>query len=216
MTGDSHPLYGVGPVLPVVVIDDAAQAVPLARALSAGGVAVMEVTLRTRAALEAIERVAAEVPDVLVGAGSVTTPKHITEVSRVGASFIVLPGSPPGLLDAALASGVPLLPGASTVTEMMALAERGLRLLKFFPAAASGGPPFLASVAGPLPELRFCPTGGVSAGNAAEYLALPNVPCVGGSWLAPPSALAARDWAHITELARAVASFQADGLVGSG
>ena len=133
MTGDSHPLYGVGPVVPVVVIDDAAQAVPLARALSAGGVAVMEVTLRTRAALEAIERVAAEVPDVLVGAGSVTTPKHITEVSRVGASFIVLPGSPPGLLDAALASGVPLLPGASTVTEMMALAERGLRLLKFFP-----------------------------------------------------------------------------------
>lgn len=216
MTGDTHPLYRVGPVVPVVVVDDAAQAVPLARALSAGGVRVMEVTLRTRAALEAIERVAAEVPEILVGAGSVTTPKHIIEVSRVGASFIVLPGSPPELLDAALASGVPLLPGASTVTEMMALAERGLRLMKFFPAAASGGPPFLASVAGPLPELRFCPTGGVSAGNAAEYLALPNVPCVGGSWLAPQSALAARDWAHITELARAVAGFQADGLVGSG
>jgi 2-dehydro-3-deoxyphosphogluconate aldolase/(4S)-4-hydroxy-2-oxoglutarate aldolase len=216
MTGDGHPLYEVGPVVPVVVVDDAADAVPLARALAAGGVRVMEVTLRTPAALEAIERVAAEVPDVLVGAGSVTTPEHVDEVIEVGASFIVLPGSPPGLLDAALASGVPLLPGASTVTEMMALAERGLLFMKFFPAAASGGAPYLASIAGPLPELRFCPTGGVSADNAAQYLALPNVPCVGGSWVAPPSAMAAGDWARITGLARAVAGFQADGLVGSG
>lgn len=203
MTGE--PFAAFGPVVPVVVLDDAALAVPLARALAAGGIRVMEVTLRTPAALEAITRVAAEVPDVVVGAGSVTTPRHVESVSRAGASFLVLPGATPGLLDAAMGSGLPVLPGASTVTEMMTLAERGLELMKFFPAEACGGSRFLASVHGPWPQLRFCPTGGVSPDNAPEYLALPNVPFVGGSWLTPARAVAAGDWAHITTLARAAA-----------
>jgi 2-dehydro-3-deoxyphosphogluconate aldolase/(4S)-4-hydroxy-2-oxoglutarate aldolase len=206
MTGEPHPLATVGPVVPVVVLDDAAQAVPLARALAAGGVRVMEVTLRTHAGLAAIERVAAEVPEVLVGAGSVRTPEEVQAVCRVGASFLVLPGAPSRLLDAALDSGVPVVPGAGTVTEMMALAERGVGLVKFFPAEAGGGVRFLSAVAGPLPELRLCPTGGVTAASAPSYLSLPNVVCVGGSWLTPPQLLAAGDWSKVTELAAAAAA----------
>jgi 2-dehydro-3-deoxyphosphogluconate aldolase/(4S)-4-hydroxy-2-oxoglutarate aldolase len=208
MTGEPHLFATVGPVVPVVVLDDAAQAVPLARALAAGGVRVMEVTLRTPAGVAAIERVAAEVPEVLVGAGSVRTPQELDAVCRVGASFVVLPGAPPRLLDAALDSGVPVVPGASTVTEMMALAERGIELMKFFPAEACGGARFLSSVAGPLPDLRFCPTGGVTAASAPSYLALPSVVCVGGSWLSPPNLLAAGDWAKITDLAAAAAGLR--------
>jgi len=208
MTGDPHPLTAVGPVIPVVVLEDAATAVPLARALAEGGIRVMEVTLRTSAGLEAIRRVAAEVPDVLVGAGSVTTREHVTAVLRAGAAFIVLPGSPPRLLDAALESGLPVVPGAGTVTEAMELADRGVELVKFFPAEASGGVGFLSSVAGPLPELRFCPTGGVSADNAAHYLALPNVPCVGGSWVAPVDAVREGRWSVVTELARAAGALR--------
>jgi 2-dehydro-3-deoxyphosphogluconate aldolase/(4S)-4-hydroxy-2-oxoglutarate aldolase len=139
MTGEPHPFATVGPVVPVVVLDDAAQAVPLARALAAGGVKVMEVTLRTPAGVAAIERVAAEVPEVLVGAGSVRTPQELDAVCAVGASFVVLPGAPPRLLDAALDSGVPVVPGASTVTEMMTLAERGIALMKFFPGGGVRG-----------------------------------------------------------------------------
>jgi 2-dehydro-3-deoxyphosphogluconate aldolase/(4S)-4-hydroxy-2-oxoglutarate aldolase len=206
MTGESHPLATVGPVVPVVVLDDAAQAVPLARALAAGGVRVMEVTLRTNASLAAIERVAAEVPEVLVGAGSVRTPQAVEAVCRVGASFLVLPGAPPRLLDAALDSGVPVVPGAGTVTEMMALAERGVGLMKFFPADACGGVRFLSAVAAPLPDLRFCPTGGVTSASASSYLSLPNVVCVGGSWLTPRHLLAAGDWSKVTDLAAATAA----------
>jgi 2-dehydro-3-deoxyphosphogluconate aldolase / (4S)-4-hydroxy-2-oxoglutarate aldolase len=208
MTGEPHPLESVGPVVPVVVLDDAAQAVPLARALAAGGVRVMEVTLRTAAGVAAIERVAAEVPEVLVGAGSVRTPQELDAVCRVGASFVVLPGAPARLLDAALDSGVPVVPGASTVTEMMTLAERGIELMKFFPAEACGGVRFLSSVTAPLPNLRFCPTGGVTAASASSYLSLRSVVCVGGSWLTPPQLLATADWGKVTDLAAAAAGFR--------
>lgn len=203
MTGELPAFPEVGPVVPVVVLEDDAAAVPLARALAAGGIRVMEVTLRTAAGLEAIRRVAAEVPEVLVGAGSVASPEQVDAVCRAGASFLVLPGAPTRLLDAALDSGRPVVPGASTVTEVMALADRGVRLVKFFPAEASGGVPFLSSCSGPLPDVLFCPTGGVAAHNAADYLRLPNVPCVGGTWVAPADAVAAGDWDRVTELSRA-------------
>ena len=210
MTGELPALPDVGPVVPVLVIDDADRAVPLARALAEGGITVMEVTLRTAAALEAIERVRAEVPEMLVGAGSVASPEQVDAVCRAGASFLVLPGAPPRLLDAALDTGRPVVPGASTVTEIMVLADRGVRLVKFFPAEASGGAGFLSACSGPLPQVRFCPTGGVTPQNAESYLRLPNVPCVGGSWVAPADAVAAGDWSRIADLSRAAASL-ADG-----
>lgn len=194
-------LLTISPVIPVVVIDEARQAVPLARALARGGVGVIEITLRTPAGLSAIERVAAEVPEIRVGAGTVTTATEVWDVARAGAQFIVLPGSPDQLLAAALDSGLPLLPGASTVTEMMRLREHDLTVVKFFPAEASGGVHFLSAVAGPLPNLRFCPTGGITLLTAPRYLALPNVGCVAGSWLTPRDAIAAEDWARIEVLA---------------
>jgi len=194
-------LLATSPVIPVVVIKDARQAVPLAQALARGGVGVIEITLRTPAGLAAIERVAAEVPEILVGAGTVTTPTEVRNVTRAGAQFIVLPGSPDQLLEAALESGLPLLPGASTLTEMMRLLEHDLTAMKFFPAEVSGGVHFLSAVAGPLPDLRFCPTGGITLNTAPKYLALANVGCVGGSWLTPPDAVTAGDWARIETLA---------------
>lgn len=201
VAADAHPLVAGGPVVPVVVLDHPDHAVPLARALAAGGITVMEVTLRTPAALAAIERVAAEVPEVLVGAGSVVTTEQVAAVTRAGARFIVLPGAPPALLDAALGSGLPVVPGAATVTEAMVLADRGVELVKFFPAGPSGGVAFLDAVRGPLPSLQLCPTGGVTAANASAYLALPNVPCVGGSWVSPPDLVRAGRWSQVTELA---------------
>lgn len=194
-------LLDISPVIPVVVIKDAEQAVPLARALASGGVGVIEITLRTPAGLLAIERVAAEVPEIVVGAGTVTTPAQVRDVTRAGAKFIVLPGSPDRLLAAALDSGLPLLPGASTLSEMMRLLEHDLTAMKFFPAEVCGGAPFLSAVAGPLPDLRFCPTGGITLKTAPDYLAMPNVGCVGGSWLTPSDAVAAEDWARIEALA---------------
>ncbi len=199
---DHHGPLAIGPVIPVVVIDDAATAVPLAQALVRGGVRSIEITLRSPAGLAAIERVAAEVPEMLTGAGTVRTSAQTAAVVAAGAQFIVLPGSPAALVDAALETGVPLLAGVNTPTEMMALAERGLTSMKFFPAEASGGRPMLSAVYGPLPELRFCPTGGITPDNAADYLALPNVSCVGASWLTPKNLVAQRDWAAIEELAR--------------
>ncbi|MEU2185152.1 bifunctional 4-hydroxy-2-oxoglutarate aldolase/2-dehydro-3-deoxy-phosphogluconate aldolase [Streptomyces thermolilacinus] len=193
------------PVLPVVVVEDAADAVPLARALVAGGLPVMEVTLRTPAALDAIRAVAAEVPECLVGAGTVRSARGVADALGAGARFLVSPGWTGGLLDAMEASGVPCLPGVSTASEALALLERGVREMKFFPAGAAGGAAYLSALAGPLPEARFCPTGGVTAGSAREYLALPNVGCVGGTWVAPPAALAARDWTRVESLARAAA-----------
>lgn len=176
-------LLNIAPVVPVVVIADVASAVPTAEALLRGGIGIIEVTLRTDAALPAIERIAAEAPGIVVGAGTVTTPELAAAAARAGAKFLVTPGSTDRVLDAAADTGLPLLPGAATVSEAMRLAERGHTELKFFPAEAAGGVPYLKSIAGPLPDLRFCPTGGITAATAPTYLALPNVGCVGGSWL---------------------------------
>ena len=202
----SSDLLALSHVIPVVVVDDAAHAVPLARALLRGGIGVIELTLRTPAALGAIERVAAEVPEIVIGAGTVTTPEHAEQAAKAGAAFLVTPGSTDAVLDAVEDTGLPFLPGAATVSEAMRLAERGLTALKFFPAEAAGGVDYLKSIGGPLPGLRFCPTGGITPESAPRYLALPNIGCVGGSWLAPKDALAAGDYARVEALARAAAT----------
>ncbi|MEV4288007.1 bifunctional 4-hydroxy-2-oxoglutarate aldolase/2-dehydro-3-deoxy-phosphogluconate aldolase [Nonomuraea bangladeshensis] len=201
-------LLDLAPVIPVVVIEDAATAVPLARALVAGGLPAIEVTLRTPAALEAIARIAAEVPEATVGAGTVRTAEDIAASAAAGARFLVSPGTTPSLVEALEASGVPYLPGAATVSEVMALAERGIKELKFFPAEAAGGVPYLKALSGPLPDVRFCPTGGIRATTAADYLALPNVGCVGGTWLTPADALEAGDWARVEKLAAEAAALR--------
>ncbi|KOG27705.1 bifunctional 4-hydroxy-2-oxoglutarate aldolase/2-dehydro-3-deoxy-phosphogluconate aldolase [Streptomyces resistomycificus] len=198
-------LLDLAPVVPVVVIEDACDAVPLARALIAGGLPAIEVTLRTPAALDAIREIAGEVPEAVVGAGTVLTPGQVTESVAVGARFLVSPGWTDVLLTAMRGSGVPFLPGVSTTSEVVTLLERGVREMKFFPAEAAGGTAYLRSLAGPLPQARFCPTGGIGLGSAPDYLALPNVGCVGGSWMLPRDAVAARDWARIEELAHAAA-----------
>jgi 2-dehydro-3-deoxyphosphogluconate aldolase/(4S)-4-hydroxy-2-oxoglutarate aldolase len=191
-----------GPVVPVIVLDDAEAAVPLARALLEGGVRVLEVTLRTAAGLESIRRIRAEVPDAIVGAGTVLTPDQLAEVERLDAAFAVSPGATPSLLDAAARSPVPLLPGSATPSEVMGLLERGYRYMKLFPAEQVGGVELLKALASPLPEARFCPTGGIDATKAETYLALPNVVCVGGSWIVPRDAIKHGDWARITALSR--------------
>ncbi|MEU6724929.1 bifunctional 4-hydroxy-2-oxoglutarate aldolase/2-dehydro-3-deoxy-phosphogluconate aldolase [Nonomuraea wenchangensis] len=201
-------LLDLAPVIPVVVIEDAATAVPLARALVAGGLPAIEVTLRTPAAREAIARIAAEVPEATVGAGTVRTAEDIAASAAAGARFLVSPGTTPSLVEALEASGVPYLPGAATVSEVMALAERGIKELKFFPAEAAGGVPYLKALSGPIPDVRFCPTGGIRATTAADYLALPNVGCVGGTWLTPADALAAGDWARVEKLAAEAAALR--------
>lgn len=196
-------LLDTAPVVPVVVFEDAAHAVGTAGALVDGGVPIIEVTLRTPVALAAIERIAAEVPDIELGAGTITSPQQAQDAVDAGARFLVTPGCTEAVLDAAVRTEVTVLPGAATVSEAMRLAERGFTELKFFPAHAAGGPDYLRAVRGPLPHLRFCPTGGITAETAGEYLALPNVGCVGGSWLTPPDAIARGDKARITELAKA-------------
>ncbi|MFB7335957.1 bifunctional 4-hydroxy-2-oxoglutarate aldolase/2-dehydro-3-deoxy-phosphogluconate aldolase [Streptomyces adustus] len=199
----------LAPVLPVVVLQDAADAVPLARALVAGGLPAIEVTLRTPAALDAIRAIAGAVPDAVVGAGTVITPEQVSACTAAGAGFLVSPGWTDVLLAAMRRSGVPFLPGVSTASEVVALLERGVREMKFFPAQAAGGTAYLRSLAGPLPQARFCPTGGIGPESAPEYLALPNVGCVGGSWMVPAEALAARDWDRVERLARAAAALSA-------
>jgi 2-dehydro-3-deoxyphosphogluconate aldolase / (4S)-4-hydroxy-2-oxoglutarate aldolase len=194
-------LLELSPVMPVVVIDDADDAVPTARALLAGGIGVIELTLRTPAALAAIERVAAEVPDIVIGAGTITAPDQAKQAADAGAKFLVTPGCTDAVVDACFETGLPFLPGASTVSEAMRLAERGLSALKFFPAEASGGVAYLKAIAGPLPSLKFCPTGGITVASAPSYLALPNVGCIGGSWLTPKSAITAGDFPAIEALA---------------
>lgn len=206
MTSTSTELLAIAPVIPVVVLADADAAVPLARALQAGGIPIVEVTLRTPAALAAIRRIAAEVPDVVVGAGTVTGPAAAEDARAAGARFLVTPGTTPAVLDAAQATGLPLLPGAATVSEVLALRERGLTELKFFPAQAGGGTAFLSSVAAVLPDVVFCPTGGITAASAPDYLALPSVRCVGGSWLTPADAVSAGDWERVERLAREAAA----------
>jgi 2-dehydro-3-deoxyphosphogluconate aldolase / (4S)-4-hydroxy-2-oxoglutarate aldolase len=209
--GTGRDLLSLSPVIPVVVIDDVADAVPLARALARGGIAVRETTLRTEAALGAIERVAAEVPETTVGAGTVTTPEEAAAAQQAGAQFIVTPGATDRLLAAVLDTGLPLLAGASTLTEILRLREHGQQAVKFFPAEAAGGAAYLSAVAGPVPDVRFCPTGGITPGNAASYLALPNVGCVGGSWLTPRADVRAGDWEAIERLAAGAATLAVGG-----
>ena len=187
-------------VVPVITIEDAASALPFATALRDGGLDVIEVTLRTGAALEAIRRIAAGLPDILIGAGTVLSKAQAEDSVAAGARFLVSPGLTPTIADAGLAASVPLLPGVATASEAMAAAERGIAFLKFFPAEAIGGVAALKALAAPLPHLRFCPTGGIDAAKAAAYLALPNVVCVGGSWMAPADAVRTGDWAKIASL----------------
>ena len=190
------------PVIPVLKIANIADAVPLARALSRGGLRAIEITLRTTDALEAIRRVAAEVEEAVVGSGTVLDARQFDEAARAGSKFIVSPGITGQLLDAAKDSPVPLLPGAITPGEIMAAREAGLRFLKFFPAEQSGGIASLKAFASPLADVKFCPTGGITAKNAADYLSLPNVICVGGSWVAPDDLIKAGKWDEIEALAR--------------
>ncbi|GAB3735069.1 bifunctional 4-hydroxy-2-oxoglutarate aldolase/2-dehydro-3-deoxy-phosphogluconate aldolase [Nocardiopsis nanhaiensis] len=201
-------VLALAPVMPVVVVDDVEHAVPIARALVAGGLPGIEVTLRTPGALSAIERVAAEVPEAVVGAGTVVDREQAAAAAKAGARFLVSPGCTPDLARAMADTGLPSLPGVATVSEAMALLELGMTELKFFPAEASGGAKFLKSLTGPLPQLRFCPTGGITAESAADYLALSNVGCVGGSWLTPAALVAEGRWDEITELSRQAAALR--------
>ena len=196
----TEDIVGLAPVIPVVVIDDLDHAVPLASALVRGGLPAIEVTLRTPAALAAIERIAAAVPGAVVGAGTVTTSQQVDEALAAGARFLVSPGATPNLLDALQAGGVPFLPGTATASDIVALIERGITHAKLFPAEVVGGVAALKAFAGPFPQMRFCPTGGITVNNAPDYLALPNVVCVGGSWMAKPG-----DWGAVEALARAAA-----------
>ena len=205
---DIAAIAGRAPVIPVLTIERVADAVPLARALVKGGLPVLEITLRTEAALEALRRIATEVRDAVVGAGTVLNAGQLGQATQAGAQFIVSPGCTPGLTQAVGASGMPFLPGVQTVSEAMALSEQGFRLLKFFPADMSGGLGWLKAVAAPLAGLRFCPTGGVNAETAPAYLALGNVACVGGSWVAPKDAVEAGDWARIERLAAAASGLK--------
>lgn len=193
-------ICNLAPVVPVLVIEDLAHAGPLARALVAGGLPALEVTLRTAAALEAI-RIMTEVPGGVVGAGTLLTPADVKAAKAAGASFGVSPGATARLLDACADHDLPLLPGAATASEIMWLLEQGYTVQKFFPAEQAGGAAYLKSIGGPIPQVSFCPTGGIGLKNARDYLSLPNVLCVGGSWVAPKDAMARGDWAAITALA---------------
>ncbi|RPE80072.1 bifunctional 4-hydroxy-2-oxoglutarate aldolase/2-dehydro-3-deoxy-phosphogluconate aldolase [Vulcaniibacterium tengchongense] len=199
----------VSPVMPVVVIEDARHAVALARALVAGGIPAIEITLRTRAALDAVRAIAGEVEGAIVGVGTVRKPQDLADAEKAGAKFAVSPGATPALVAAAQASALPWLPGAGTASEAMTLAEQGFVFQKFFPAEAAGGAAALRALHGPLPEIRFCATGGIGAHNARDYLATPNVACVGGSWLTPSKLLAAGEWGAIEALARAASMLRA-------
>ena len=200
--GGAHAsLIDTVPVVPVVVLDDVAHAVPVARALVEGGVPVIELTLRTPAALACIEAIAAEVPEILLGAGTVVTPANARDAQNAGARFLVSPGTTEQLASAMQDTGLPHLPGAGSVSEVLRLLEMGYSEMKLFPAEVVGGVGFLKAIGSPVPQARFCPTGGITAGTAPAYLALGNVGCVGGSWITPADAVATGDWARITTLA---------------
>lgn len=199
---DLLPIVSLAPVIPVVVLEDASQAVPLARALVAGGLRAIEITLRTQAAIAAIEAIASEVEGAIVGAGTVLSKGQLIAAARAGAQFIVSPGVNADLLAAGDDSPVPFMPGSATPSEAMELMDAGYTIQKFFPAEPSGGIAYLKALAAPLPAVSFCPTGGVEAKNAGAYLALDNVVCVGGSWITPKNALAKNDFAAIEKLAR--------------
>ena len=195
----------LAPIVPVLVVEDVSSAKPLAEALVAGGLPALEVTLRTDAALDVIAAMAT-VAGGVVGAGTLVTPEDVCAAKEAGAQFGVSPGATDALIAACEAEGLPLLPGAATASEAMALFERGYDMLKFFPAEASGGAPALKAIGAPLPQISFCPTGGVSTGNADSYLSLPNVVCAGGSWVAPKDKVVSGDWAGIEALAREAAA----------
>ncbi len=190
------------PVMPVMVIENIEDAVPLAKALVAGGIKVLEITLRTEAGIEAIRQISEQVEGAIVGAGTVITPEQLKAVEEAGAMFAISPGLTPTLLEAATQGNIALIPGVSSISELMLGMEYGLDHFKFFPAAAAGGIPMLKGFAGPIPQVTFCPTGGISPANYKDYLALKNVACVGGSWLAPVDAVKGKDWDRITALAK--------------
>jgi len=201
-------LLVLSPVIPVLTIEHAEHAVPLARALLEGGIGVVEITLRTEAAMAAMAAIIAELPAMVVGAGTVLTAAQYKSVADLGAQFVVSPGSSPSVLQAAAASRTPFLPGAATPTDVLHLLEAGYRLQKFFPAEPAGGIPMLKSIGAPITDVRFCPTGGITLASAADYLALPNVICVGGSWLTPADALRTGDWRRLTTLAAEAAALK--------
>lgn len=200
------PILQLGPVIPVMVVERTEHAVPLARALLAGGVRVLEITLRTPNALAVISAIARQVPDAVVAAGTVTTPEQWEEAARAGARFAVSPGLTPRMLAAADKATIPLLPGVATASELMNAMDAGFECFKFFPAQQAGGVGMLKAWGGPFAQALFCPTGGISQASASEYLRLPNVACVGGSWLTPADELARGNWAAITALAQAAAA----------
>ncbi len=211
MAQDSEKLLSIlklQPVVPVLIVEDAASAVPLARALVAGGLKAIEITMRTPAALDAIRAVAAEVEGAHVGAGTILNAKDFDAAVNAGSTFIVSPGVNKSVLDAAANSSVPLLPGAATASEVMVLRDAGYKVLKFFPAEQAGGAPYLKALSSPLAGTIFCPTGSISLKNAKDYLSLPNVICVGGSWVAPKDLITAGDWAGITTLAAEAAALR--------
>ncbi len=203
---DALELLDLSPVIPVIVIDDVATAVDLARALVTGQIRALEVTLRSPGGLQAIRTIAREVPEAVVGVGTVRTPRQLDAALQAGARFAVSPGLTSELGRSAAGCGVPFLPGVATASEAMQAADLGFTALKFFPAQPAGGPALLKAWYGPLPDLRFCPTGGIHVDNMAQYLALPNVRCVGGSWLTPRAAVQAHDWPAITRLAQQAAT----------
>jgi 2-dehydro-3-deoxyphosphogluconate aldolase / (4S)-4-hydroxy-2-oxoglutarate aldolase len=195
-------VLNASPVMPVMVIQDLENAVPLAKALVAGGIRVLEITLRTPVALDAIRAIAKEVPDAIVGAGTILNEQQLQQAADAGAVFAISPGLTANLLAAAQKSSIALIPGISSLSELMLGMEYGLDHFKFFPAENAGGVPMLKAIAGPIPQVTFCPTGGISLKNYNEYLALPNVACCGGSWLAPADVVANKDWAKVTQLAQ--------------
>lgn len=199
-------ILNLGPVMPVIVIDEADKAVPLAEALLSGGIRTAEITLRTPTALAAIQEMARHCPAITVGAGTVRTVQQARQVVAAGGRFAVSPGTTSSVVSGCAEAGLPLLPGAATVSEMMALSEQGFTALKFFPATAAGGLNFIKALASPLPDLTFCPTGGITPDTAPDWLALSNIACVGGSWVAPQDLIAKADFAEITNRARAAAS----------
>ncbi|MCL1065590.1 bifunctional 4-hydroxy-2-oxoglutarate aldolase/2-dehydro-3-deoxy-phosphogluconate aldolase [Shewanella olleyana] len=195
-------IFKRSPIVPVMVINKIEHAVPLAKALVAGGISVLEITLRTECALEAIELIAKEVPEAIVGAGTILNELHLQQAIDAGSQFIITPGATKGLLEAAKKGNVPLIPGVASISEVMVGMELGYTHFKFFPAEASGGVNALKAFSGPLANIRFCPTGGITPNSYKNYLALPNVDCIGGSWIAPTDAMEQGDWERITQLCK--------------
>ena len=205
---DIRSVLAASPVMPVIVLEEVAHAVPLARALVAGGIRVLEVTLRTPVALDCMRAIAAEVPEALLGAGTVLSAADLDAAAKAGAVFAISPGASPALLEAARNSPIPFLPAVMTPSDVITAMDAGFDTFKLFPAAQAGGMAMLKALGGPFPQARFCPTGGIDAASAAAFLALPNVACVGGSWLCPAELVRAGDWDAITALARAAAALR--------